>query len=120
VVTVTETLGAAFRIERDGGGLAIGYTKTLLVLPQAADQPRSGRHAFGILTSGPPAVASVRRVIGLDLGITRHEVGLTLGFSEEASLAEIDRGTSTARLLVLTPDDPAKVRLRMCQAPSCE
>jgi hypothetical protein len=121
VVIRTETIGAALRTAATDAGLAIGYTSTLVMLPDGPDAPRAGTYYFGVSTAGLPAVASVRRVIGIDLDANRRAVGFTVGFSEDATLGQIGRELSVMRRFSLSPDDPSSAELRICQeVTSCE
>lgn len=111
----TETYGAALRTAPDDAGLAVGYTSTLFVVPESAKSPAVGTYPFGISMRDLPVAAMVRRVAGIDLGVNRTMVGVMLGFSEDAALAMAPADPSTARRLVLIPDDPARTELRICE-----
>jgi hypothetical protein len=121
VVILTTTFGAALRTGPDEAGLAIGYTKTLAVAPDSPVAPRSGDYVFGVSVADLPLAAVIRRVIGIDFGLSPDLVGATIGFSEDAAFARVSSDTSMRRHLVLLPDDPAGIELRVCQEPApCE
>jgi hypothetical protein len=121
VVILTTTFGAALRTGPDDAGLAIGYTKTLAVAPDSPVAPPPGSYVFGVSAADLPPVAVIRRVIGIDFGLNREMVGATLGFSEDAVFARLSSDTSVLRHLVLLPDDPAGIELRLCREPvPCE
>lgn len=100
-VTRTQTYGAALRTDSDIFGLAIGYTDTLVVTPDAAP---NANH-----------LAVRRRIVGLDLSANRTRVGAMLGLSEDMFIAPIPAGADMVRRLVFVPDQPEQTLLRQCR-----
>jgi hypothetical protein len=120
-VILTATYGVALRTQPDDAGLAIGYTKTLAVLPEFPEAPPPGSHLFGVSVAGLPMAAVIRRVVGLDVALNHEAFGAALGFSEDAVFAKVSSDTSLVRRLVILPDDPANIELRICKEPAlCE
>jgi hypothetical protein len=117
LVVVTKTYGAALRTSAADAGLAIGYTRTLTVLPDFANAPRDGTYYFGISSPAQLPVAEIRRVVGLNIGMNYQMIGLQCGVSEDAIFARVPSTASVVRRLVLIPDNPALTELRICTKP---
>ncbi len=108
-VVRTETYGVALRSTANDAGVTIGYSWTLALIPDCATAPRAGKYSFGVSMAGIRPIAVVRRTGGLALDLNRHNIGLMLGFSEDAVFSEISRNESIDRRLVLTPDEPSRI-----------
>ena len=110
-VVRTETYGVALRTAAEDAGITIGYSWTLVLLPDCADGPRPGTHRFGVSMSGLHPIAMIRRIGGIGIETNRRTIGIMLGFSEDAIFSEVAADESVMRRLVLTPDDPSQIEL---------
>jgi hypothetical protein len=99
-------------------GITWGYTRSVEVLPGQPDQLLPGRYPFGVSLPDTPAAASFRRVAGLEIGLNRTMIGVSLGLSEQLTVAPVDAGASITRLLLFWPSRPEEIRLQMCEGDS--
>jgi hypothetical protein len=71
-------------------GITLVYTRSVEVLPGHSDQLLPGRYPFGVSLRDTPAAASFRRVAGLEIGLNRTMIGVSLGLSEQLTVAPVD------------------------------
>jgi hypothetical protein len=101
-------LGAQLRLRPDDPGFALGFTERIYVFASAGvdDVPLPGRHYFYISLPGRNSIAHVSFTAGAEMTASPSEIGLGLGLSQRAVLAQVQAGDSTAFTVELDVADP--------------
>lgn len=114
-IVTTRVYGVGISTRSRDAGIAVGYARSVLVLPSEPSSPATGHYPFGTVVDTDTAIAVHRRLFGIEATVSAASIGLSLGFSESMRTAPIGPGASTRRTLRFTPDHPDRTQLKLCE-----
>lgn len=105
----------------DDAGVSLGLAETLAVY--SASRVPAARQADGWFRLRSPwpdtePVVVRRRVLGVELGLNRSKVGVTIGASERTLLARVAPSRSMTRRVLFVPETPELTELEICEEES--
>lgn len=114
-VVRVRALGAQLRLRPDDPGFAVGLTERIYVFPSAGteDLPLPGRYYFYISLPTRNSIAHVSFTAGAEMTTSPSEIGLAIGLSQRAVLAQVQAGDSTAFSIELDVTDPVRSVVRL-------
>lgn len=107
----------------EDAGASLGLAETLAVFPEARVPPDGLTDGWFRMRSPWPDAEPVlvqRRVLGVDIGINRLKIGVTVGESERTVLARVPADRSVVRHVLFMPGFPELTELAICEEdPRC-
>lgn len=104
-------------------GASLGIAETTAVYPETGVPEGEREDGWFRMKSPWPDVEPIlvqRRVVGVDIGLNRLKIGVTVGDSEKTVLARVPADRSVVRRVLFMPGFPELTELAICEEdPRC-